>query len=140
MTETGGFNEIVTTQPIQLNEWINVQFTRTATGMHLYINNQEQTVKVLSGTQNPSGNILNGTEYYFGHDSLAAIDKIKMTDLAQDIENSFDIGPQHGDSNHRCLHSLRGGLATTQRNPALDHKTQNLRDEMLWVQPLYCLS
>ncbi len=93
MTETGGFNEIVTTQPIQLNEWINVQFTRTATGMHLYINNQEQTVKVLSGTQNPSGNILQGTEYYFGHDSLASIDKIKITDLAQNIENSFDIGP-----------------------------------------------
>lgn len=93
MTETGGFNEIVTTQPIALNEWINVQFTRTITGMHLYINNQEQTVKVLSGTQNPSGNILNGTEYYLGHDSLAAIDKIKITDLAQNIENSFDIGP-----------------------------------------------
>jgi hypothetical protein len=93
MTETGGFNEIVTTQPIPLNTWIEVQFTRTASGMHLYINNQEQTIKVLQGTQNPTGNILNGTEYYFGHDSYASIDNVKITDLAPDIENSFDIGP-----------------------------------------------
>jgi hypothetical protein len=93
MTETGGFNEIVTTQPIPLNTWIEVQFTRTVSGMHLYINNQEQTIKVLQGTQNPTGNILNGTEYYFGHDSYASIDNVKITDLAPDIENSFDIGP-----------------------------------------------
>ena len=93
MTESGGFNEIVTTEPIPLNEWINVEFTRTPTGMHLYINDKEQTVQVLQGTQNPTGNILNGTEYYFGHDSLATIDSIKITDLAQEAENSFDIGP-----------------------------------------------
>ena len=61
--------------------------------MHLYINDKEQTVQVLQGTQNPTGNILNGTEYYFGHDSLATIDSIKITDLAQEAENSFDIGP-----------------------------------------------
>jgi hypothetical protein len=95
MTENGGFNEIVTTQPITLNEWINVQFTRTTTGMHLYIDGKEQTVKVLQGSQNPAGNILNGTEYYFGHDSLATIDNVKITDLApaDAIENAFDIGP-----------------------------------------------
>ncbi len=93
MTESGGFNEIITTQPVPLNTWVNVEFTRTESGMHLYVNDQEQIVKVLSGTQNPSGNILNGTEYYFGHDSLATIDNIKITDLAQTLENSFDIGP-----------------------------------------------
>ncbi len=92
MTESGGFNEIVTTQPIPLNTWIEVQFTRTVTGMHLYINNQEQTVKVLEGSQNPTGNVLNGTEYYFGHDSYATIDNVKITDLAPNTESSFDIG------------------------------------------------
>jgi len=93
MTETGGFNEIVTTQPIPLNTWIEVEFTRTPSGMHLYVNNEEQTVKVLEGTQNPSGNILNGTEYYFGHDSYATIDNVKIVDLDPYSENSFDIGP-----------------------------------------------
>lgn len=93
MTEGGGFNEIVTTQPIPLNTWIEVQFTRTVSGMHLYINNQEQTVKVLHGTQNPTGNILAGTEYYIGHDSYATIDNVKLTDLSPNTENSFDIGP-----------------------------------------------
>jgi hypothetical protein len=93
MTETGGVNEIVTTQTIPLNTWIEVQFTRDITGLHLYINNQEQATKVLSGNQNPTGNILNGTEYYFGHDSFASIDNIKITDLAQNIENAIEIGP-----------------------------------------------
>ena len=95
ITENGGFNEIVTTQPIPLNEWINVQFTRTTTGMHLYIDGKEQTVKVLQGSQHPIGNILNGTEYYLGHDSLATIDNVKITDLApaDTTENAFDIGP-----------------------------------------------
>jgi hypothetical protein len=93
MTESGGFNEIVTTQPIPLNTWIEVQFTRTVSGMHLYINNQEQTVKVLHGTQNPTGKILAGTEYYIGHDSHATIDNVKLTDLSPNTENSFDIGP-----------------------------------------------
>jgi hypothetical protein len=93
MTETGGVNEIVTTQAIPLNTWVEVQFTRDITGLHLYINNQEQTTKLLSGNQNPIGNILNGTEYYFGHDSFASIDNIKITDLAQNIENAIEIGP-----------------------------------------------
>ncbi|MCW3982412.1 MAG: LamG domain-containing protein [Candidatus Bathyarchaeota archaeon] len=93
MTESGGFNEIVTTQAIPLNTWIEVQFTRTATGMHLYINNEEQAVQVLHGTQNPTGKILSGTEYYFGHDSYATIDNVKLTDLDPYSESSFDIGP-----------------------------------------------
>lgn len=93
MTETGGFNEIVTTQPIPLNTWVEIQFTRSTSGMHLYVNNQEQAVNVLHGAQNPIGKILAGTEYYIGHDSHAAIDNVKLTDLAPNMENSFDIGP-----------------------------------------------
>lgn len=94
MTDSG-FNEIVTTEPVPLNQWINVKFTRTSTGMHLYIDGYEQAINVLSGVQNPAGNILNGTEYYFGHDGLAAIDNIRITDLepAKIAENAFDIGP-----------------------------------------------
>ena len=92
-TDAGGFNEIVTNQPIPLNTWVEVEFTRTASGMHLYVNSQEQAVNVLHGAQNPTGNILNGTEYYIGHDSYATIDNVKLTDLAPDTENSFDIGP-----------------------------------------------
>jgi hypothetical protein len=93
LTETGGLNEIVTIQSVPLNTWIEVQFTRDATGLHLYMNNQEQPVKVLHGTQNPTGKILNGTEYYFGHDSYATIDNVKIVDLDPTIENTFDIGP-----------------------------------------------
>src|SRR3990170_2770870 len=39
-TDTGGFNEIVTTKPvISLNQWIQVAFTRSLTaGMHIYVN------------------------------------------------------------------------------------------------------
>ncbi|MCW3996895.1 MAG: LamG domain-containing protein [Candidatus Bathyarchaeota archaeon] len=93
LTETG-FNEIVTTQPVPLNEWINVEFTRTATGLHLYVNGHEQSINVLHGSQNPQGNIVNGTEYYFGHDGFATIDDVRITDLSPPVEeNAFDIGP-----------------------------------------------
>jgi hypothetical protein len=62
--------------------------------MYLYLNGEEQTVKVLHGSQNPQGNIVNGTELYFGHDSLASIDEVKIQDLEPPIaENAFDIGP-----------------------------------------------
>lgn len=94
-TDSDGFNEIVTKQPVPLNQWVNVEFTRTSTGMHLYIDGYEQEVNVIRGAQNPKGNIVNGTEYYFGHDGLAAIDEVRITDLSPpDInENAFDIGP-----------------------------------------------
>jgi hypothetical protein len=82
-TDSDGFNEIVTTQPVvPLNQWINVAFTRTATGMHLYVNGEEQSVKTIQGVQNPRGSILNGTEVYIGHDSDVIIDEVKITDLA----------------------------------------------------------
>lgn len=95
LTDTGGYNEIVTSQAVPLNQWVNVEFTRTSTGMHLYVNGYEQNVKVLQGTQNPQGSIVNGTEYYFGHDGLAAIDDVRITDLSPPKieENAFDIGP-----------------------------------------------
>jgi hypothetical protein len=63
--------------------------------MHLYLNGDEQTTTVLHGVQNPQGNIVNGTEYYFGHDSLITIDNIKLVDLSPPnvTEDAFDIGP-----------------------------------------------
>jgi len=95
LTDTGGFNEIVTTQSVPLNQWINVAFVRDATGMHLYLGGVEQDTKVLHGVENPSGNIVAGTEYYFGHDSYTSIDNIKITDLSPSglAEDAFDIGP-----------------------------------------------
>jgi hypothetical protein len=94
-TDSGGFNEIVTTEPVSLNEWVNVEFTRTSTGMHLYINGYEQSVNVIHGVQNPQGQIMNGTEYYIGHDALATIQNVQITDLAppEVVESAFDIGP-----------------------------------------------
>lgn len=95
VTDSGGFNEIVTTESIPFNQWIKVEFRRDAIGMHLYLNGDEQNTNVIHGVKNPSGNILNGTEYYFGHDSFATIDNIKITDIspANTTENALDIGP-----------------------------------------------
>ena len=98
LTDTGGFNEIVTTESVvPLNEWVHVAFTRSlATGMHLYMNGVEGSVKAIYGTQNPAGNIINGTEVYFGHDSEATIDEIQISDLAPESEKvtaEIDIGP-----------------------------------------------
>jgi len=94
LTDAGGFNEIVTTQPVPLNQWIQVEFTRTSTGMHLYINGYEQSVNVIQGVQNPQGNIINGTEYYFGHDGYATIEDVSIVDLEplSVEEGAFDIG------------------------------------------------
>jgi hypothetical protein len=93
LTENGA-NEIVTNTPLPLNQWVHVEFARTSTGLHLYVDGEEQTTKVLSGTQNPQGNIVNGTELYFGHDSYATIDDVKIQDLSPTVaENAFDIGP-----------------------------------------------
>ncbi len=93
-TDSGGYNEIVTTQPVPLDEWVSVEFTRTSTGMHLYISGHEQSVNVIHGVQNPQGAIVNGTEYYIGHDALAAIQEVQIEDLAPAVaEASFDVGP-----------------------------------------------
>lgn len=94
-TDSGGFNEIVTSEPvISLNQWMNVAFTRTATGMHLYVNGEEQNVKAICGVQNPAGSIINGTEVYIGHDSKVIIDEAKISDLApeQVVSSQIDVG------------------------------------------------
>lgn len=96
-TDTGGFNEIETTEPvISLNQWIHVAFTRTASGMHLYVNGYEKNVKAIHGTQNPAGAILNGSEIYFGHDAKVIIDEVRISNLApqsQAVSAQIDIGP-----------------------------------------------
>ncbi len=97
-TDTGGFNEIITTDSVvPLNEWVHVAFTRSlTTGMHLYINGKEKAIKPLYGTQNPSGTIIDGTEVYFGHDAITAIDEIVISDLSPEsgtLKAEFDIGP-----------------------------------------------
>jgi hypothetical protein len=95
-TDSSGFNEILTTEPvIHLNQWINVAFTRTSTGMHLYVDGEEQDVKAIEGVQNPAGSIINGTEVYIGHDSEVIIDEAKISDLApekQVVSSQIDIG------------------------------------------------
>jgi hypothetical protein len=95
-TDSGGFNEIVTTEAvISLNQWTNVAFTRTSTGMHLYVNGEEKNVKAIYGVQNPTGLIRNGTELYIGHDSEVIIDEVRISDLApekQVVAAQIDIG------------------------------------------------
>ncbi|MGD2066910.1 MAG: hypothetical protein PVI43_07080 [Candidatus Bathyarchaeota archaeon] len=94
-TDSSGFNEILTTEPVvSLNQWINVAFTRTSTGMHLYVNGEEQNVKAIEGVQNPIGSIINGTEVYIGHDSEVIIDEVKISDLAPEevLSAQIDIG------------------------------------------------
>ena len=94
-TDSSGFNEILTTEPvISLNQWINVAFTRTSTGMHLYVNGEEKNVKAIHGVQNPTGSIINGTEVYIGHDSEVIIDEVKISDLAPEkvVSSQIDIG------------------------------------------------
>lgn len=97
-TDTEGFNEIVTTEPVvPLNEWIHVAFSRSlTTGMHIYVNGVEQSVKVIYGTQNPTGSMINGTELYFGHDAEVTMDEVHIINLApesQTVAAQIDIGP-----------------------------------------------
>jgi hypothetical protein len=82
-TDTGGFNEIDTIQPISLNEWYHVVFTRSAqTGMQIYINGVEQNVTVTAGTQNPAGSIEPTTGLYFGHDSISTLENVQILNAA----------------------------------------------------------
>lgn len=96
-TDEGGANEVVTTEPvITLNQWMHVEFTRTSTGMHIYVNGYEQSVRAIQGVQNPTGAIMNGTEIYFGHDSKVTIDEVQISNLAPDVQAAaaqIDIGP-----------------------------------------------
>jgi hypothetical protein len=96
-TDTGGFNEIVTTEPVILKQWSQVTFTRSLmTGMHIYVNGIEQNVKVTSGVQNPIGSIINGTELWLGHDAEVTIDEVRISNLASTLQIAaaeIDIGP-----------------------------------------------
>ena len=89
-TDTGGFNEIVTTKPvISLNQWIQVAFTRSlTTGMHIYVNGAEKNVRAVYGVQNPTGSIRNGTELCVGHDSYMDIDEVRISNLALETQIS----------------------------------------------------
>jgi nitrous oxidase accessory protein NosD len=82
-TDTGGFNEIDTTQPLSLNVWYHVVFTRsTQTGMHIYVNGVEQNVAVFAGTQNPAGLIEPATALYLGHDSISTLENVQIFNVA----------------------------------------------------------
>jgi hypothetical protein len=83
-TDKEHFNEIVTTEPvIPLNQWIHVAFTRSLVkGMHLYVNGEEKETTVTWGVKNPTGDILRGTEIYFGHDAEVIIDEPRICDTA----------------------------------------------------------
>ncbi len=75
-----GLNEIITTKSaIEPNTWTHIIFTRSFdTGMHIYVNGQEQEVTVTSGIQNPQGATLRQTETYIGHDAICTIDELKL--------------------------------------------------------------
>jgi hypothetical protein len=83
-TEDEGLNEIGTTEPVvTLNQWIHVVFTRSlATGMHIYVNGEEQNVTVVSGVQNPQGAIKRETELYIGHDAVCYVDEVEIYNTA----------------------------------------------------------
>ena len=92
VTDTEGFNEIATTEPvIPLNEWMHVVFTRSLTsGMHLYVNGEEKAVRVIEGSQNPTGAIKRSASLYIGHDANAIIDELSISNIAmQDLETSL---------------------------------------------------
>ncbi len=97
-TASDEFNEVVTTEPvIPIGEWVHVAFTRTASGLHLYVDGQEQDVTAIHGKQKPVGKIMNGTEVYFGHDAKMKMDEASIIDLAPEVEDemlmAIDIGP-----------------------------------------------
>jgi parallel beta-helix repeat protein len=87
-TDTDGFNEIVTTEPvIVLNEWTHVVFTRSLTsGMHLYVNGEEKAVMVTAGKQNPTGTINRNAVMYIGHDASTIIDEVSISNTAVNPE------------------------------------------------------
>jgi hypothetical protein len=90
LTQNGVLNEIDTKQSVPLNQWIHVVFTRSlTTGMHIYINGQEQQVQVSSGIANPAGPIQRQTEIYIGHDSITNIDQLQISNTVKPQGQSF---------------------------------------------------
>lgn len=80
----GVFNEVVTVESVvPLNQWVHVVFVRSMeTGMHIYVDDQEQAVTVTAGSQNPSGAVSEGAEFYIGHDSISTIDEASISTVA----------------------------------------------------------
>jgi len=61
-----------------------VVFTRdTQTGMHIYVDGEEQNVTVFAGVQNPTGSIVPPTAIYLGHDSISNMEDIQILSVAQ---------------------------------------------------------
>ena len=83
LTQDGVLNEIDTTQALPFNQWVHVVFTRSTTsGMHIYVNGQEQAVTVASGVANPTGSVAAQNELYIGHDSMTEIDQLQIFNTA----------------------------------------------------------
>jgi parallel beta-helix repeat protein len=79
-----GFSEIDTKEALPLNTWVHVVFVRsTTTGMHIYVDGKEQAVTVAAGTANPTGPIQKPTDIYIGHDSIAEIDQLQISNTDQ---------------------------------------------------------
>jgi parallel beta-helix repeat protein len=79
-----GFNEIATTIPVEEKTWVNIVFTRSLdTGLHIYVDGNEQPVQIVSGIQNPSGTALQQNEIYIGHDSNIQIDELKISNFVE---------------------------------------------------------
>ena len=90
MTQDGILNEIDTKEPVPLNQWLHVVFTRSLiTGMHIYVNGQEQAVIVSSGVANPVGYIAAQNELYIGHDSMTQIDQLQITNKVETLTQSL---------------------------------------------------
>ena len=80
MTQNGVLNEIDTTTAVPLNQWVHVVFTRSlSTGMHIYVDGQEQAVTLSSGASNPTGPIAAQNELYIGHDSITQIEQLQIS-------------------------------------------------------------
>ncbi len=84
---SSGLNEIDTKAALPFNTWVHVVFVRsTTTGMHIYVNGDEQAVTVAAGIANPTGQILKPTDIYIGHDSMTEIDQLQILNTAQQLD------------------------------------------------------
>ncbi len=83
LTQNGVLNEIDTKTALPIDQWVHVVFTRSlTTGMHIYVNGDEQAVQVASGVANPTGPTVNHNELYIGHDSVTQIDELQISNIA----------------------------------------------------------
>ena len=91
LTKDEGLNEIDTKESVvPLNQWIHVVFTRSLTsGMHIYVDGQEQAVTVSAGVANPSGSIMRQNEIYIGHDAICTIDELHVSNMVEQVGQSL---------------------------------------------------